>query len=82
MYWICTEDKNRAEIVAILNRHFDAYTLIEGHGAWKGLPEPSLTISIVDADPTIVQEVALEIKAWNDQESVMILDIPCTTTFV
>ena len=82
LYLIGTEYKNVSEIRSILNRHVEAYTLLEGTGAWKGVPERAVTIMIVTDDAERVTRVAEEIKAWNDQEAVLVIALPCEVSFI
>ena len=78
MITIHTEDVNRDGIIAILDRYFDAYTLIPAIGRWKGKAEASLIIQIADTGAhsaratDVVIRIADEIKALNNQEAVLI----------
>ena len=82
MFRICTEDKNRAGIQAILDAHVDGYGLFYGTGSWKGQHEDSVSIDLIGADRGTVYRIAEAIKAANAQESVLVYEIPVTATFI
>ena len=82
MYRILTEDKNRALIEIIVERHVQGYTLTLTYGVWKGEREFSLALDFVDVAETVVLEIAKEIKEANEQESVLVIHFPSTATFV
>jgi len=83
MYRILTEDKNRRDIYNILNSlHIEGFTCIKGTGSWHGVRENCLAIDLVDVPIAEVLMVARAIKEWNKQESVLVLEIKSTSTFV
>ena len=82
MYRICTEDINRGAIQAILDSRVDGYSLFSGIGCWKGQRENSLAIDLIDVPREIVEKIAQVIKLENQQESVLILEVPVTATFI
>ena len=82
MYRILTEDKNREQVYAILDKHVDGYTVSTATGAWKGTRENSLVIDLVGVDLVTATAIALAIKATNEQESVLILEIDASPLFV
>lgn len=79
---LCTENKNHEQVRALCAKHFEAFTLYYGLGAWKGEYESSLTIDIAQlGEPTSFEQgqfcmnarrLALEIKALNGQEAVLL----------
>lgn len=81
-YLLITELKNEDVLKSILDRYFDGYTAIPSHGRWKGTNEQSITILLCNVEPTAVQQTAEEIKSYNKQESVMILELPGTVSFI
>ena len=84
LHRIYTEDKNREQIYAILDSYCAGYTVLFGVGAWEVVREASLCIELVDSDDTfgpLAECVAEKIKAANEQESVMIVFLPCTVQF-
>ena len=82
MYRILTEDKNRESIFRILDSHVDGYTVAAVMGAWRGQREASLAIDLVGASKLTVEAIAAEIKARNEQESVLILSLTAQPTYV
>jgi len=82
MYRILTEDKNRELVYSILDKWLKGYPVTEATGAWKGQRERSLVIDVVNETASKIKWVAECIKYENGQESVLILDLPVTATFV
>ena len=82
MYRILTEDKNREAVYGILDSIVGSYTVTPAIGAWKGTRENALAIDLVDVADYKVREIARRIKTANNQEWVLILDIPCTAQFI
>ena len=82
MYRILTEDKNRESIFRILDSHVDGYTVTPVMGSWRGQREASLAIDLVGTSKLTVETIAAEIKARNEQESVLILDLTAQASFV
>ena len=82
MYRILTEDKNRESIFRILDSHVDGYTVTPVMGSWRGQREASLAIDLVGTSRLTVESIAAEIKARNEQESVLILDLTAQASFV
>ena len=73
MYRIYTENKNLEGIKEILNRTFNAYTLFEGLGVWRGTEEKNLTIEILsEIAPMYLALVVYDIKKANNQEAVLL----------
>lgn len=73
-YRIYTENKNLTTLKEIISRHFLSYTLLEAKGIWNRQEEESLIIEIIgeEAREGEVNQVAKEIKAYNQQEAVLI----------
>ena len=82
MYRILTQDKNRALIETIVDSYVDGYTITLTYGVWKGENEFSLALDFVDVAEELVFIVAKEIKIVNEQESVLVIHFPSTSTFV
>ena len=82
MFRILTEDKNRDGILGILDSHVDGYTVSSAQGSWKGQRENSLAIDLIDVPRETVEKIARVIKWENQQESVLILEVPVTSTFI
>jgi hypothetical protein len=92
---ICTEYKNHERVRELCAKRFDAFTIYYGMGAWKGVPEPSMTIEIAaiggDGIDRVVQEslyrtkaheLAILIKELNDQEAILVEYIESTNVLI
>lgn len=73
LYRIYTENKNRAKVEEIANAWFDAYTIVEATGYWKGTREPSLILEFLTDKASTVRVVAQLIKGHNAQEAVLVV---------
>lgn len=82
MYRILTEDVNREAIYSILDSYVDGYTVTPSVGSWRGVRENSLAIDLIGIDQTIAEQIALNIKDANKQESVLLLSIETEATFL
>jgi hypothetical protein len=82
MYRILTEDKNRETIHEILKTHVKGYTITEGTGSWQGVEEKCLAIDLVGYAFLTAESIATEIKSRNEQESVLVLEIPITEYWI
>lgn len=77
MIRICTENVNIGKVRDLTAIYFEAFTLIQGKGCWKGTDEHCLTIEIAvlgdegQAD-RFARELAQKIKELNKQEAVLI----------
>ena len=78
---LATEDVNKEGILDLLDANLDGYTVSSTCGVWHGTREKSLFIYIVDACPETIENVIYKIKETNNQESVMVLTIPCGVEF-
>ena len=85
LYRIYTENKNREQVVELVAKRFDGFTVFEAEGYWKGQQERSLIIEIV---PNIkypeykIEGLALDIRTLNQQESVLIQQVECESWLV
>ena len=82
MYRILTEDVNRESIFSILDSHVDGYTVTPSIGSWRGQRENSLAIDLVDVTRATVEKIAKVIRWENQQESVLVVEIPSNHTFI
>jgi len=82
MYRILTEDINRESIYGILDSHVDGYTVTPSIGSWRGQRERSLAIDLVDVPRDTVEKIAKVIRWENQQESVLIIELPSNHTFI
>lgn len=82
MYRILTEDKNRESIFRILDAAVDGYTVTPALGSWKGQREASLAIDFIDTPESTVTKIAEDIKAENEQESVLVILFQSHSVFI
>lgn len=84
LYRIFTEDINRNTIENIVNSFFDGYTLVNSTGYWKGEKEKSLAIEIIGEKEDIqkIHSIARNIKIQNQQECVLVQEIPVNSVFI
>ena len=78
---LATEDVNKEGILDILDKYLEGYTVLKAKGVWRGVPEDSLLIYIVDAEAKTIEIIIHEIKETNNQESIMVLTTPCGVEF-
>lgn len=76
LFRILTARRNKREVAAIVARFFDGFTLLEGIGYWKRQPELALVIEIETDELESVVRAAVEIKGHNEQNAVLIQQIP------
>lgn len=79
-YTLVTQDLNRITIEDILSTKFDAFTILDGVGYWKGYREDTLIIEIAtpsfeDRESDIL-EICDKIKAVNHQEKIFLTSAP------
>jgi hypothetical protein len=82
VYRILTENKNIDLVKATLGRLAIDYTLYFGEGGWKGCPESSIIIELVDTNKETAESIARSIKAINDQEAIMLQELPIASWIV
>jgi hypothetical protein len=82
LYQIMTEDTGRDNITAILDAHFQGYTIVKATGRWEGIPEPSLVIEIETDDAAGVHQCAELIREANHQQAVLVEAIPSNSELV
>jgi len=97
LYRIITQNKNRSEIITMLRRHFDGFTIYRATGYWKDTIEPALIIELDDiGDYTAqneytfredgfgreVEEVVKQIKTMNKQDCVLLQQISCISELI
>jgi len=76
LYRIFTERKNEEEIEKIVSKYYEGFTLIKSEGFWRLIKENSLIIEIVTEDSDkLINDLAKEIKAANNQEAVLVQKI-------
>ena len=75
-YTLYTETKGNLKTIAA--RYFEAFTLSDGSGFWKGTQENSTQITVIgsDQDGNKIDSLAEEIKKINQQEAVLVIAEP------
>ena len=76
-YDIYTENKNKPWIQELATARFGSFTIFTAEGSFQGVQEGSLIISVIDTEPSFVQQFAEEVKRWNEQQAVMIVTTLC-----
>ena len=73
-YRLYTENRNRAEVEAIISAEFAGFTVYETTGYWQGTSEHGLVVEIMaDSDvPIVISEVAERIRDRNNQQAVLV----------
>lgn len=82
MYRILTESKNVELVKTGLGDLGLDYTLYSGDGSWRGQQEHSLIIELDNIPKELAEEVAKLIKRINNQEKVLLQEIPVTSQLV
>jgi hypothetical protein len=82
MYRIVTENKNLEAVKRTLLSWGLDYTMYHTVGCWHGTEEDSLVIEIEGASKWIVKSAAREIKEYNQQEAVLLQEIPVISEFI
>ena len=85
LYRIITEDKNREKTETLVSNHFSDFTMIDAWGNWKNTVEHSLIIEIstnvINAGYRI-GVLAKLIKVQNQQDAVLVQEIPCKSSLI
>lgn len=68
-----TEDTNREALLALIDSHYDGYTVIPTIGAWRGQREQSLIIELFETTRLEAITLARSICLLNDQETVAVV---------
>ena len=75
VYRIYTEDLNRSKIMRLASKTFDSFTLQPTTGYYRGKPEKSIVLEIVEAQQSEVTALANAIRRLNGQKSVLIMGL-------
>jgi hypothetical protein len=75
VYRIYTEDADRDAVVRAVTEKFESFTLHLTDGYYKGRPEKSIVIEIVDAQERDIKKVAQAIQAILGQKSVLVMTL-------
>jgi hypothetical protein len=82
LYRILTEQKNLDQVERWLVAHGFDYTIFSGNGAWHGARENSMAIDLATATKEDAVFAALSIKEMNEQEAMIVQEIPVITMFL
>ena len=69
-------DFGRDRIEHILGKYFDGFTVLPGHGCWKGSCENALVIQIAGTTEAKVRAAAEELRVAGKQKSVIVVAPP------
>lgn len=73
---IYVADFDRAAIEAILNRHFDGFTILPARGCWHKSCENSIVIQVAGATDAQLRQAAEELRVVGKQQSVLVVIPP------
>jgi hypothetical protein len=75
VYRIYTEYLNRSKILRLAGKTFESFTLQPITGYYRGKPEKSIVLEIVEAKQREVAALASAIRRLNGQKSVLIMGL-------
>jgi hypothetical protein len=75
IYRLYTENKNKRDILRLVAKRFESFTVQPTLGYYRGKPERSIVIEIVGAAERDIKAVARMIGAMNGQKSVLVLKV-------
>lgn len=78
VFRIYTENVNRKKVLQAVAKEFENFTFQPTTGYFRGQPEKSVVIEIVNAKKKDVDEVARNIRRINGQKSVLVLGLPAS----
>jgi hypothetical protein len=82
MYRILTEEKRVDLVKSVLIDLGLDFTLFSGHGSWHGQEEDSLAIELSNIPRHRAEYVARIIKSMNNQEAVLLQEIPVVSQLI
>lgn len=82
LYRILTERKNVDLVESWLVAHGFDHTIFPGSGAWHGAREDSMAIDLATATKEEAVFAGLSIKDMNEQEAIIVQEIPVITMFL
>ena len=82
MYRILTERKNVDLVMKAMVRLGVDYTIFFGVGGYHLAPEKSMVIELDMIAPEIAEAAALEIGIFNDQQAVLLQEIPIKSRLI
>jgi hypothetical protein len=75
VYRIYSENKLRGDILELVSKSLQSFTVHEAIGYYSGRSEPSIILEIIGANEVEVQSLAEKIRAITKQESVLIMKL-------
>jgi hypothetical protein len=82
MYRIVTQFKNVEMVKSTLRGLGLDYTLFACKGSWRGQPENSLAIELDNITRALAIRAARSIKRLNNQEAVLLQEIPVSSRLI
>jgi len=83
-YEILTENKNIEYIAKTVAKCFTEFSIAEQIGYWQGKSEKSLNITIITdkENEFMVEQVAEQIRSYNQQDAVMVVSSKVNVKFI
>jgi hypothetical protein len=75
VYRIYTQDVCRKRVIKLVTSKFESFTLQPTRGYFKGRPEKSIVIEIVEAKQKEIELLARGIGEINGQKSVLVMNL-------
>jgi hypothetical protein len=75
VYRIYTQDVHRKRVIKLVTSKFESFTLQPTRGYFKGRPEKSIVIEIVEAKQKEIELLARGIGEINGQRSVLVMNL-------
>jgi hypothetical protein len=82
LFRIATERKNVELVKKLLCARGIDFTIFSCEGAWHGSTENSMIIELANQSKRSVERVAFAIKALNQQDAILLQEIPAFTTII
>lgn len=84
IYRLYTEDLNRKEVIKIITKYYQGFTIIEATGFWRLNKEKTIIIEIVTVGLFFgnIENIVDEIKKLNNQESILVARISGDSSFI
>ena len=79
LFRIYTSDKNRRAVLRLAADKFESFTLHPATGFYRGQPEESLMIELVQVKEQDVEALAQSIRELNGQKSVLVVSLHADT---
>ena len=79
LFRIYTSDVNRRAVLRLAADKFESFTLHPATGFYRGQPEESLMIELVQVNEQDVEALAQSIRELNGQKSVLVMSLHADT---